>query len=720
MSPRKRRLVIPALLLVPILTLMPALAAANPQPNSPRALAIAHADSIKAEVLARLDSDATHISRADQQRLADKMTAALDRELAMLRAGYESASTHLEGQIGYGTPWWAAFKRFWNGPEEAQRVFQQKIDAAVAHADLPARRDKAASAIDAALLDAATAEYQAYRTTFNTILYTTIGESGGLGVLTKDLVKELIARIDQTSHQFAVKEDLMDAQVVMPAPTASLAALSGIVLARIARSVVQTAGQRYAARAVGQSLLSILAGPIGWGLLAIATVYDILNAGANAFDECNKVLWQSYGSFAKAYRDAIPGATQAAVAGLEQQLEADRRAARIEMDRYFRGILVQAGSPGFDAFVGARGEQAAAQALRHVAAAFGDEFVEVPVDVKYELVSDVGAQKAGAMLQAYGKAFVDLYGRERLAVIDVMRNPQHDRIMRDVLDDDRPSLAFYTQAFDRLGSLDAQQTTALIFIHELHPTKTVDEINKDALTIIGASASRLAAIKTQNPQAAAITVDWVLNGQMSGTLLNRLAAHGHAATLLSLPLYLGPDAVTQMLRVTDEATILKFLADFTAPGESQARAMAYLREDAAGHLKSYTTSPGGGPKAVLARHTLLQEYGGSIPAEADRTLHWLLAHTSVEHDRIHKSTIESLHAMGIPGGIIPTAVAIPTARMVAATGLLGPIVIALVLLGVGSLAVARVVFRVALPFPLRRRPIAERPMINVTQLSKRD
>jgi hypothetical protein len=718
MFPRKLHLVIPALLLVPILTLMPALAAANPP--SPRALALANADATKSAALARLDSEATHISRADQARLTDKITRAVNAELNTLRASYDSASSHLESQIGYGTPWWSAIQRVWNGPEEAQRVFQEKIDASIAYAELQARRGKAAVAIDAALLDAATAEYQSYRATFNKILYDTISESGGLGILTKDLVRELIARIDQTSHQFAVKEDLVDAMAAMPTPTASLAALSGVVMARIARSVMLTAGQRYAARTVGQSLLSVLAGPVGWGFLAAATAYDIWYARDKAFEESNKVLWQSYQNFAKVYRDAIPGATQAVVAGLEQQLEADRRAARIEMDRFFRGVLVQARSPGYETFVQGRNEQEALKGLQQVAAAFGDDFVDIPIDVKYELVSDVGAQKAGAILQAHGQAFVDLYKRERRAVTDVMRNPLYAEIMQDVLNNDRPSVAFYKQSLDRLGSLDAQQAKALILIHQLHPTKNADEINKDALTIIGASASRLAAIKTQNPQAAAITVDWVLNGQMGGTLLNRLAAHGHAATLLSLPLYLGPDTVTRMLAVTDETTILKFLTDFTAPGESNARAMAYLREDAAGHLKSYATSPGGGPKAVLARHVLLQEYGGILPAEADRTLHWLLAHTSVEHDQIHKSTIENLHAMGIPGGIIPVFVAIPTARMVAATGLLGPVVIALVLLSVGGLAIARVAFRVALPFPLRRRRIAERPMISITQLSRRD
>ena len=145
--------------------------------------------------------------------------------------------------------------------------------------------------------------------------------------------------------------------------------------------------------------------------------------------------------------------------------------------------------------------------------------------------------------------------------------------------------------------------------------------------------------------------------------------------------------------------------------------MAYLREDAAGHLKSYATTPGGGPKAVLVRHALLQEYGGTLPAEADRTLHWLLARTSVEHDQINKSTIENLHAMGIPGGVIP-ACRHSYGPHGGGDRVARPVAIVLVLLSAGGLAVARVAFRVALPFPLRRRRIEERPMINVTPLPK--
>ena len=144
-----------------------------------RALALANADATKAKALSRLDTEASHISQNDQARFTARMTAAIAAELATLRGVYNGASTHLAANIGYGDPWRASWKRFWNSPEEAQRVFQDKIDAALVQAGVPVRREKAAAAIDSALLDAATAEYQAYRHTFNTILYETISTSGG-------------------------------------------------------------------------------------------------------------------------------------------------------------------------------------------------------------------------------------------------------------------------------------------------------------------------------------------------------------------------------------------------------------------------------------------------------------------------------------------------------------------------------------------------------------
>ena len=39
--------------------------------------------------------------------------------------------------------------------------------------------------------------------------------------------------------------------------------------------------------------------------------------------------------------------TAATIAGLEQQLQTDREVTRVELDRFFDGILIQAQSPGY-------------------------------------------------------------------------------------------------------------------------------------------------------------------------------------------------------------------------------------------------------------------------------------------------------------------------------------------------------------------------------------
>lgn len=352
--------------------------------------------------------------------------------------------------------------------------------------------------------------------------------------------------------------------------------------------------------------------------------------------------------------------------------------------------------------------------FQQVSTAFGEDLVDVPFATKYELTNDIGAEKASAMLQKHGQGFVDLYTRQRKALTDVMRNIRHAEIMLDVFHDGNPetSLMFYKRSFDRMGSLDAFQTDALILVHQLHPLKKPDEINKDALTILGPSVSRLAAIKLQVPDTAATVVDWVLQGQMSGTLMQRLAAHGDAATLLSLPVYLGPDTVTQALAVANEKSLVQFIADFTAPGAKliNSQALLYLREDAAGHLKSYVTTPGGGRNAVLARHTLLQEYGGTLSPDTDQRLHWILARTSIDPRSIHKSTIENLRALGIPGSAIPVFIAIPMAGLVASTGLVGPLFLLLIFLAGTGLLVKRFIFRIPISLPRRRRHLPASPI----------
>ena len=90
-----------------------------------------------------------------------------------------------------------------------------------------------------------------------------------------------------------------------------------------------------------------------------------------------------------------------------------------------------------------------------------------------------------------------------------------------------------------------------------------------------------------------------------------------------------------------------------------------LREDGPGHLSLYTQT-GRNPRAVLARHTLLQEYGGRFTPEVEDTLRWLVRYTSVEP---HRGTIESLQAIGIPGRW-PDAMARPMASMVSSMGLI--------------------------------------------------
>ena len=185
------------------------------------------------------------------------------------------------------------------------------------------------------------------------------------------------------------------------------------------------------------------------------------------------MLRQSYDEMSTRYTDSgfMAQLTEATVAGLEQQLETDRRAARIELDRYFRGILVQAKSPGFEQFVEGRSQEEALQGFQQVSAAFGEDLVDVQFATKYELTNDMGAEKASAMLQKHSQGFVDLYTRQRKALTDVMRNTRYDAIMLDVFHADNPeaSLMFYKHSFDRMGTLDAYQTDALILTHQLHP-----------------------------------------------------------------------------------------------------------------------------------------------------------------------------------------------------------------------------------------------------------
>jgi hypothetical protein len=122
---------------------------------------------------------------------------------------------------------------------------------------------------------------------------------------------------------------------------------------------------------------------------------------------------------------------------------------------------------------------------------------------------------------------------------------------------------------------------------------------------------------------------------------------------------------------------------------------------------------------VLARHTLLQEYGGRFRPEVEDTLRWLVLYTSVEP---HRGTIESLQTIGIPGRW-PDAMARPMASLVSSMGLI-PFFMVLAI-GAGIVLLIPVgLFRfrlLRLPFRHRRKVLAhrsDRDMIDVTPVHR--
>ena len=317
---------------------------------------------------------------------------------------------------------------------------------------------------------------------------------------------------------------------------------------------------------------------------------------------------------------------------------------------------------------------------------------------------------------------MDLYQRLPDALKTVMQNERYARIASDVFrhPDSGDVLLFYKEALDRFGNLDANASDALILLRQLHPTKRAEDFHKDTLVILGAVHDRMAAIAQQDPQLAATVVEWVMQGQMSASLMKKLAAQSDAALLFSLPVQLGVEPFMQIMKVSNEDTLLRFVRDFTAGGGrlDQSQAVMLLREDGPGHLSLYTQT-GRNPRAVLARHTLLQEYGGRFTPEVEDTLRWLVRYTSVEP---HRGTIESLQTIGIPGRW-PDAMARPMASMVSSMGLIPSFMV--LAIGAGAVLLIPVgVFRfrlLRLPFRRRRKALAYRhgrDMIEVTPVHR--
>jgi hypothetical protein len=675
--------------------------------DSRRALALADTDDIKHRALQRLATEGTHIAALRQMQFEHAMRHVIEEQLALLRLRYDVASANLEEQVGYLTSLGALWTSLWHSQEEAQRVFQEKLDAAMAHAKIQEALAQMNTVVGAALLDHAMALYAQSRHTFNDILYDTMREERMLGPLTKDLVQELIEHVDVASPRLAMQEGTVDPRAAAVFSATTQTAVMAILGAQIAEALALRLGIGTLSRGALGAVLEVLTGPIGTALLLASTLVDIYTSKTTAVNACKATLWNTYHATQQAYTGPVlTTLTAATVAGLEQQLQTDREATRVELDRFFDGILIQAKSPGFLAFVEGRDTAEALKAVKHIAAVFQRDLIDVPFALKYALTSDIEATRAMEMIQMHGRAFIDLYARQPKALAQIMQHPRFRQLVLDIVQSPDPTagLLFYKHSLDRFSALNPQQMDALVLIRQLHPTKRPDDLTKVALTVLGEVVDRLQAVKQQTPAEAATIIDWVVHGQMSGTTLQRLASHSQAAVLFALPIHLGPDLFTQALQAADETTVLQFVRDFTSPGVAlpQSQAVVLLREDGPGHLRMYRST--GGPRAVQARHQLFYAYGGRLTPETENTLRWLVTYTSVDPQAISKSTIDYLQTLGIAHW--PHLLALPATQLVVSTGLMLPLTLMVVLVG---LPLGLVWFRVVrLILPKRRRELPPR------------
>lgn len=680
------------------------------------------ADTIKGTALARLHTEASTMAASAKLHFTASIKSTIAATLNKLTERYWVADKLLEDQIGFFTPWNVAWQSWWHNQEAGAKVFQEKIEKAIADAGIPAARRQMSKALEAALADAIVALYTETRTKFNTILYEAIAERGLLGPLTPDLMQELVERIDYTGRHMAIKEGVIDAAPAQSLPVATLSALATILMARVTQAAIQRIGGAAAVRVATGELLTVLTGPIGTAIVVISLLIDAFHAKKKALDAAKEALWASCHALQRALLNepALNALTATVVAGLEQQLQTDQKAAKVEIDKFLDGFLVQARSPGYLEFAQQRDRTEALRAFKQVALVFGRDLVEVPFLTKYGLTSDISAPRASEMLRMHGKAFVELYARQADALKQVMLTERYHDIVADVVTAKAPdaALQFYTRSLDRFGRLDAKQIDALILIHTLHPTKRAEDINKLSLTAIGGVYDRLAAITQHDPQCAATIVDWTLQGQISATMMQKLGAEADAHLLFTMPILLGIEPFMQIMHAANAETLVRFVRDFNNTGGrlDQSQAIMLLREDGPGHVRLYAQTERN-PRAVLARHTLLQEYGGRVGREVEATSLWLLRYTSVEP---HKGTIESLHTIGIPG-YWPDVAARPMAAMVATWGVGLPLllIVGIVIAPFGLLYLR--IIRFMLP-KRRREALAaqEKPVaIDVTPMRER-
>jgi hypothetical protein len=227
-------------------------------------------------------------------------------------------------------------------------------------------------------------------------------------------------------------------------------------------------------------------------------------------------------------------------------------------------------------------------------------------------------------------------------------------------------LLAFRRAVERLGALDTSQTAALAFARAAFPELPVERIPADGLARVAAALGALEGLAAGRPMAVRPIVGWLLDGALPPGLLARIAHRPDSPALAEALAALGPTRFEALLGVAGVRGLGAYLAE--VPG-----AVEILRADGPSSLRFHQRADSGGPRAVLARERVRREAGGRVDPAAEGALLWLLARTDLPAESIGLGLVRDLQALGIPGVLWPDAVAVPTAGLLARSGLAVPL-----------------------------------------------
>jgi hypothetical protein len=654
-----------------------ALAGASQEANG---LALANADAVKAKILRRMAEEAVYIRAMDQDRLKAALHENLTRALVPVQEAFARAAGLVAGAIG-------AF--------DSKDSLQSKIEQALTQAKVEAALTALEARIVALISDRAWATYTAYRARLDAILYEEIEASGLLKPLTTALVDDLKTHISALGHPMpgdVMHGASLDLPHMLPAYSAAAVATLLMVRALLYKRI---------AAALGLSKIPLF-WPVTLTIMFFAALADIDHARTEKIRATQEAIQKVYATLENLvlHEDFTTKLTAVAVAGMEQRLRADMAQVDAALDAFFVGILAQAQSPGYEAFLQHHSPEEGVRMVKKVSTVFGRHLVtEVPFGLKYQLASSLDAARAAALIERHGLPFAELFARHSRPVVQITDNPRYQDILDHVLQSGAPAaeLLFYKYSLDRFGALDKAQTDALVLIRQLHPTKRAEDLDKGVLTLLGPAADRLALLARYHPAVAATVVDWTLRRRMDASLLERLAGRADMEVLFRLLTELGPERFAKALAAVDEDTLLRFIDDISPSRGNLDKVVALLRDSPQGYLKAYTHPDAGGARAVRVRHALAREQEGHpLSAAMEQTMLWLLARTGFDERHIRRATLADLRVAGIPD-ILPDFLALPLARVIVHVGLTPPFLALLLMIALPLLLLWGRFFRFSLP-----------------------